>query len=176
MIVAYVLEEFNDTGGLRDNSTAVSQPYKAINWFITTTFSNLSSTFDSLFDRSDHNILEGANTRESTGTQEQRSEQKIQRSIERSRKQLKSELKGMFEQIQFSLREQDDQNKKELASLEERISLEVASAMAEAHRSLLNALQSSDDPKRSISYDRDDNNGDDVSSSSISIGLDDGGA
>ena len=173
MIVAYVLEEFNDTGGLRDNSTAVSQPYKAINWFITTTFSNLSSTFDSLFDRSDHNILEGANTRESTGTQEQRSEQKIQRSIEKSRKQLKSELKGMFEQIQFSLREQDDQNKKELASLEERISLEVASAMAEAHRSLLNALQSSD-PKRSISYDRDDD--DDVSSSSISIGLDNGGA
>ena len=179
MIVAYVLEEFNDTGGLRDNSTAVSQPYKAINWFITTTFSNLSSTFDSLFDRSDHNILEGANTRESTGTQEQRSEQKIQRSIEKSRKQLKSELKGMFEQIQFSLREQDDQNKKELASLEERISLEVASAMAEAHRSLLNALQSSA-PKRSISYDRadddDDDDDDDVSSSSISIGLDDGGA
>ena len=174
MIVAYVLEEFNDTGGLRDNSTAVSQPYKAINWFITTTFSNLSSTFDSLFDRSDHNILEGANSRESTGTQEQRSEQKIQRSIEKSRKQLKSELKGMFEQIQFSLREQDDQNKKELASLEERISLEVASAMAEAHRSLLNALQSSD-PKRSISYDRADDE-DDVSSSSISIGLDDGGA
>ena len=25
MIVAYVLEEFNDTGGLRDNITAVSQ-------------------------------------------------------------------------------------------------------------------------------------------------------
>ena len=174
MIVAYVLEEFNDTGGLRDNSTAVSQPYKAINWFITTTFSNLSSTFDSLFDRSDHNILEGANTRESTGTQEQRSEQKIQRSIEKSRKQLKSELKGMFEQIQFSLREQDDQNKKELASLEERISLAVASAMAESHRSLLNALQSSA-PKRSISYDRADDD-DDVSSSSISIGLDDGGA
>ena len=165
-----MLEEFNDTGGLRDNSTAVSQPYKAINWFITTTFSNLSSTFDSLFDRCDHNILEGANTRESTGTQEQRSEQKIQRSIEKSRKQLKSELKGMFEQIQFSLREQDDQNKKELASLEERISLEVASAMAEAHRSLLNALQSSD--PRIVANDDDD---DDVSSSSISIGLDDGG-
>lgn len=72
------------------------------------------------------------------------------------------------------MREQDDQNKKELASLEERISLEVASAMAEAHRSLLNALQSSD-PKRSISYDRADDE-DDVSSSSISIGLDDGGA
>ncbi len=63
-----------------------------------------------------------------------------------------------------------------LASLAERISLEVASAMAEAHRSLLNALQLSD-PKRSISYDRaDDDDDDDVSSSSISIGLDDGGA
>jgi PAS domain S-box-containing protein len=171
MIVAYVLNEFNETGGLRDGNKVMSQTHKAINWFIATTFSNLSSTFDSLFDRSDHNILEGANTRESTGTQEQRSEQKIQRSIEKSRKQLKSELKGMFEQIQFSLREQDDQNKKELASLEERISLAVASAMAESHRSLLNALQSSD--PRIVANDDDD---DDVSSSSISIELDDGGA
>jgi len=49
-IVAYVLNEYNDTGGLRDADKPISPSYKAVNWFIETMFSYLSSTFDSLFD------------------------------------------------------------------------------------------------------------------------------
>eukprot|EP00984_Skeletonema_dohrnii_P003363 scaffold1131_cov125-Skeletonema_dohrnii-CCMP3373.AAC.4 len=167
MIVAYVLNEFNDTGKLRDPNKPISSTHKAVNLFIETMFSYLSSTFDSLFDRSDNDILEGFNM-ESTGTQEQRSEQNIQRSIEKSKKQLKHELKGMFEQIQYSLKEQDEQNKRELVSLEERITNALAAAIVESHQSLLDSLQA--DPERSISCD--DVN-DEESSSSISLGFDD---
>mmetsp|Transcript_3132 Transcript_3132/g.6526 ORF Transcript_3132/g.6526 Transcript_3132/m.6526 type:complete len:1247 (+) Transcript_3132:71-3811(+) len=167
MIVAYVLNEFNDTGKLRDPNKPISSTHKAVNLFIETMFSYLSSTFDSLFDRSDNDILEGFNM-ESTGTQEQRSDQNIQRSIEKSKKQLKHELKGMFEQIQYSLKEQDEQNKRELVSLEERITNALAAAIVESHQSLLESLQA--DPERSISCD--DVN-DEESSSSISLGFDD---
>jgi len=74
----------------------------------------------------------------------------------------------VFEQIQFSLKEQEEQNKKELASLEERITNAIALAIVESHQSILDALQP--DPNKSISYD--DAN-DERSSSSISLGLDD---
>ena len=166
-LVAYALNEFNDTGGLRDANKPISPTRKAVNCFIETMFSYLSSTFDSLFDRSDNVILfEGSNT---AGTQEQRSEQNIQRSIDKSKKQLKHELKSVFEQIQFSLKEQDEQNKKELVDLEERITNALASAIVESHQSLLEALQL--DPNRSISHD--DANDDGSSSSIISLVLDD---
>ena len=147
-LVAYALNEFNDTGGLRDANKPISPTRKAVNCFIETMFSYLSSTFDSLFDKSDNVILEGSNT---AGMQEQRSEQNIQRSIDKSKKQLKHELKSVFEQIQISLKEQDEQNKKELVDLEERITNALASAIVESHQSLLEALQL--DPDRSISHD-----------------------
>jgi hypothetical protein len=147
-LVAYALNEFNDTGGLRDANKPISATRKAVNWFIETMFSYLSSTFDSLFDKSDNVILEGSNT---AGMQEQRSEQNIQRFIDKSKKQLKHELKSVFEQIQISLKEQDEQNKKELVDLEERITNALASAIVESHQSLLEALQL--DPDRSISHD-----------------------
>ncbi len=169
MIVAYVLNEFNDTGKLLDANQPISTTMRVVNWFIETMFSYLSSTFDSLFDRSDNDILEGFNM-QSSGTQEQRSEQNIQRSIEKSTKQLKHELKGVFEQIQFSMKEQDEQNKRELANLEERLTNALAEALVESHQSLLESLQAG--PGKSISYD--DSN-DDASSSSISLGFNDAG-
>lgn len=167
MIVAYVLNEFNDTGKLLDAKKPISTTMRVVNWFIETMFSYLSSTFDSLFERSDNDILEGFNM-QSSGTQEQRSEQNIQRSIEKSKKQLKHELKGVFEQIQFSLKEQDEQNKREMANLEERLTNALAAALVESHHSLLESLQV--DPGKSISCD--DSN-DDRSSSSISLGFND---
>ncbi len=167
MIVAYVLNEFNDTGKLLDANKSISTAMRVVNWFIETMFSYLSSTFDSLFDRSDNDILEGFNM-QSSGTQEQRSEQNIQRSIEKSKKQLKHELKGVFEQIQFSLKEQEDQNKRELVNLEERLTNALATALVESHQSLLESLQA--DHGKSISCD--DSN-DDGSSSSISLGFND---
>ncbi len=169
MIVAHVLNEFNDTGKLRDANKSVSTTKRAINWFIENMFSNLSSTFDSLFDKSDNDILEGFKM-ESSGTQEQRSEQNIQRSIEKSKKQLRHELKSMFEQMQFSLKEQEEQNKRELASLEERITNSLVAALAQSQQSLLESLQAGADLGRSISYDKANEDG---SSSSISLGLDD---
>ena len=162
MIVAYVLNEFNDTGKLLDANKPISTTMRVVNWFIETMFSSLSSTFDSLFDRSDNDILEGFNVQPS-GTQEQRSEQNIQRSIEKSKKQLKHELKGVFEQIQFSLKEQDEQNKREMANLEERLTNALAAALVESHQNLLESLQADG---KSISYD---NSNDDGSSSSISL-------
>ena len=57
----------------------------------------------------------------------------------------------MFEQIQYSLKEQDEQNKRELVSLEERITNALAAAIVESHQSLLESLQA--DPERSISCD-----------------------
>ena len=169
MIVAHVLNEFNDTGKLRDANKSVSTTKRAINWFIENMFSNLSSTFDSLFDKSDNDILEGFKM-ESSGTQEQRSEQNIQRSIEKSKKQLRHELKSMFEQMQFSLKEQEEQSKRELASLEERITNSLVAALAQSQQSLLESLQAGADLGRSISYDKANEDG---SSSSISLGLDD---
>eukprot|EP00985_Skeletonema_marinoi_P023688 scaffold15914_cov140-Skeletonema_marinoi.AAC.8 len=176
MIVAYVLNEFNDTGKLRDANKPISSTHRAVNLFIETMFSYLSSTFDSLFDRSDDDILEGFSlfdrsdndilegfNMESSGTQEHRSEQNIQRSIEKSKKQLKHELKDVFEQMQYSLKEQDEQSKREL----ERITNSLA-AIVESHQSLLESLQQSN-PGRSINYD--DAN-DEESSSSISLGFD----
>ena len=176
MIVAYVLNEFNDTGKLRDANKPISSTHRAVNLFIETMFSYLSSTFDSLFDRSDNDILEGFSlfdrsdndilegfNMESSGTQEYRSEQNIQRSIEKSKKQLKHELKDVFEQMQYSLKEQDEQSKREL----ERITNSLA-AIVESHQSLLESLQQSN-PGRSINYD--DAN-DEESSSSISLGFD----
>jgi len=176
MIVAYVLNEFNDTGKLRDANKPISSTHRAVNLFIETMFSYLSSTFDSLFDRSDNDILEGFSlfdrsdndilegfNMESSGTQEHRSEQNIQRSIEKSKKQLKHELKDVFEQMQYSLKEQDEQSKREL----ERITNSLA-AIVESHQSLLESLQQSN-PGRSINYD--DAN-DEESSSSISLGFD----
>lgn len=167
MIVAYVLNEFNDTGGLRHANKAISPKHKAVNWFIETMFFYLSSTFDSLSDRSDSDILEGFSSE--SGTQEQRLEQNIQRSIDKSKKQLKQELKSVYEQIQFSLKEQDEQNMKALTDLEERITNALASAIVESHQNLLEALQL--DPNRSISYE--DANDDESSSCSISLVLDD---
>jgi len=105
--IAYVLENFNDTGGLKQVPTkSISRFQRGVNWFVVRTFSALSSSFDSLFDREDNRNEFGS----SPASQEHRTDKAIQRSIEKSRKNLKSEMKGMLDQIQLTLREMEEKH------------------------------------------------------------------
>jgi len=133
-IIAYVLDEFNDTGGLKSsglekNSSSRLRP--AVNWFVKTAFSALSNSFDSLFDRED-TLKELGNSPKS---QEHRTDNATQRSIEKMRKNLKAELKGQFEQLQLSLRETEEQNKEDIWRIEELIS-----KLAESQQLMVQAI------------------------------------
>jgi len=115
--IAYVLENFNDTGGLKQVPTkSISRFQRGVNWFVVRTFSALSSSFDSLFDREDNRNEFGSSP---ASSQEHRTDKAIQRSIEKSRKNIKSEMKGMLDQIQLSLREMEEKNQAQLNALAE---------------------------------------------------------
>lgn len=114
--IAYVLENFNDTGGLKQVQTkSISRFQRGVNWFVVRTFSALSSSFDSLFDREDNRNEFGS----SPASQEHRTDKAIQRSIEKSRKNLKSEMKGMLDQLQLTLREMEEKNQAQMNVLAE---------------------------------------------------------
>mmetsp|Transcript_42055 Transcript_42055/g.88287 ORF Transcript_42055/g.88287 Transcript_42055/m.88287 type:complete len:311 (+) Transcript_42055:2-934(+) len=132
-IIAYVLNEFNDTGGLitNYNKKSSSRLRRAVNWFVKTSFSAMSNSYDSLFDREDAQKELGT----SQSSQENRRDEAIQRSIEKSRKTLKNDLKGQFEQLQISLREIEEQNKDDVSRIEEQIS-----ALVESQQLLVQAI------------------------------------
>ena len=114
--IAYVLENFNDTGGLKQVQTkSISRFQRGVNWFVVRTFSALSSSFDSLFDREDNRNEFGS----SPASQEHRTDKAIQRSIEKSRKNIKSEIKGVLDQIQLTLREMEEKNQAQMNALAE---------------------------------------------------------
>jgi len=114
--IAYVLENFNDTGGLKQVPTkSISRFQRGVNWFVVRTFSALSSSFDSLFDREDNRNEFGS----SPASQEHRTDKAIQRSIEKSRKNIKSEMKGMLDQIQLTLREMEEKHLAQMNALAE---------------------------------------------------------
>ncbi|KAL9180558.1 hypothetical protein ACHAXT_011011 [Thalassiosira profunda] len=139
-IIAYVLEEFNDTGGLKHSleGKPSSRIQSAVNWFVKHAFSALSSSFDSLFDREDTLNALG----NSPGAHhENREEKALQRSIDKTRKQLKSEFKGMFNQLQLSLTEMEAQNKADMSKIEAHISKAIASSIQETQQLMVQAAQ-----------------------------------
>ena len=133
VIIVYVLNEFNDTGGLKSNQSvkSLSRFQRALTWFVQTSFSALSSSFDSLFDIEDSH-QEYGNSSDSHETH--RSDKAIQKSIEKTKKTLKSELKTVFDQMQLSLREMEERQQDDMASIEDLISNAIADAMAEARQ------------------------------------------
>lgn len=143
MIVEYVLKEFNDAGGLKRTDEPTSWTRRAVDRFIKMTFSYFSTSFDSLFDENDNFLHIGA----SLAPKDQRLDKDIQRYIEKSKKHIKHELKGMFEQLQLSLREQENQHKQDMINVEERI-LRAVSVIGKSNQLLLQSLQ----PQRKVSY------------------------
>ncbi|KAL7554019.1 hypothetical protein ACHAWF_017627 [Thalassiosira exigua] len=135
--IVYVLNEFNDTGCAKSSDSRKSSGVqRALNWFVNNAFSALSKSFDSLFDREDSHKEIG----HSPAAREYRTDKAIQRSIEKTKKHLKSELKGMFEQMQLSIKELEEENKKDIAKIEDFIT----TAIVDSHDLLLNAIQNQD--------------------------------
>ena len=145
--LAYVLNEFNDTGVLKSplQRRSGSLFQRAIIWFVKSVFSALSNSMDSLFDRE-------ASQKEVRGrspvAQEHRTDKAIQRSIDKTRKTLKAELKTMFDQMQLSLREMEEQNKEDMSKMEDIISNAIASAIEESHQLMVEALQQQQSDRR----------------------------
>ncbi|EJK65935.1 hypothetical protein THAOC_13165, partial [Thalassiosira oceanica] len=113
--VAYVLNTFNDKGGLINPTDSDDTAWfkSTMNWFVKRTFSSFSASFDSLFDRDDKILLEGYGD-EFGDSQEHRAEEKLQRSLEKTKKQLKNELKSLSSALNQGLIDMESQNRNEL--------------------------------------------------------------
>ncbi|KAL7533458.1 hypothetical protein ACHAXR_007573 [Thalassiosira sp. AJA248-18] len=146
--IAYVLNEFNDTGGLKSNGSLQTPSWfqLTVNWFVKYAYSAMSNSFDSLFD-SEEGHREFGN---SPVTQEHRSDKAIQHSIEKTRKTLKAELKGMFDQLQLSLREMEEKQQGDMSQIEELISSAITSAITESKQIMVNAGQPENSKRREM--------------------------
>lgn len=168
--IAYVLNEFNDTGGLKNplELRSASRVQRTLVWFVKSVFSALSNSIDSLVDREDSQKELGGS---SPAAQDHRADTAIQRAIEKTRKNLKSELKSMFDQLQLSLREMEDQNKQEFAHIEESISNAIASAIAQSQQHMVEAIQSQQSREGEDYSSVDSEDGpEDISETSLSLG------
>ena len=160
MTTAYVLNEFNDTGGLKSSISegrSSSLLQHTLNWFIQNAFSSMSNTFDTLFDRED----ERNELTSSSSANVNRTDNALQRSIEKSRKNIKVDLKSMLEQLQLSLREMEEQTKIDISNA-------ITSAIAQSQQHIIEAMNQNqeDNILREEESESDHNSSD----SSLSIG------
>ena len=139
--VAYVLNTFDDEGGLIDTTDSDDTAWfkSTMNWFVKGTFSSLSTSFDSLFDRDDKMLLQGFGD-----SQDHRAEEKLNRSLESTKKQLKNELKSLSSALNQGMIDMESQNRDALLKLEEKISFAVSSAILQSQQTILQAIQGDD--------------------------------